>query len=389
MATTKKRKTIPITPSVLTWAMSEAGYTAETLADKLKVSPETVRAWESGEQKPTLTHFRQLATHLKRIPATLLLPRPPSTPSLPVKFRHPPGSTRTELNPVERRYVREAHRIQQTTAWLVRELGDRIPSLPQVNLSTDPERAGTDARRLLTGGANGSFGADWRNASQAFNAWRSQMEEAGVLVFLFTLGKDSCRGFSLWDDAAPIIAINTWWNTQARTFTLFHEYGHLLTRTSSACLEKSGRRSSVEDDDAERWCEQFAAAALIPRTELEGFLRQIGWNGRQITDLDIASRVATRFKVSLRAATLRLIEIRAADWPLYHEIPATSDAKPKGGGGGGGRDRGQIKEDQFGNRAVGLFVRAMDRNLLGRSDVLEYLDVPDAQLDRLHRRAVG
>jgi len=389
MAARKQRSAIPITPAVLTWAMREAGFTAETLAEKLKVSVATVRAWEIGDQKPNLTQFRQLATHLKRIPATFMLPAAPSTPSLQVQFRHPPGSTRTELNPVERRYIREAHRIQQTTAWLVRELGDPVPSLPHADLNTDPERTGTDARRFLTGGENGSFGADWRSGSQAFQTWRTKLEEAGVLVFLFTLGKDSCRGFSLWEDAAPLIAINTWWNPQARTYTLFHEYGHLLTRTASACLEKSGRRSSVEEDQTERWCERFAAAALIPRAELERFSRGAGWSGEQITDLNLAGRVASRFKVSLRAATIRLIEIRAADWSLYNEIPATSDAKPKGGGAAGGRDRGQIKEDQFGSRAVGLFFRAMDRNLLGRSDVLEYLDVPDAQLDRLHRRAVG
>ncbi len=388
MAASKQRSSIPITPSVLTWAMREAGYTAETLADKLNVSAATVRAWESGDQKPTLTHFRQLATHLKRIPAAFFLPQAPSTPSLPVQFRHPPGATRTELNPVERRYIREAHRIQQTTAWLVRELGDPMPSLPRIDLNTDPERAGAEARRFLIGSANGSFGSDWRTGSQAFQAWRTKMEEAGVLVFLFTLGKDSCRGFSLWDDASPLIAINTWWNPQARTYTLFHEYGHLLTRTASACLEKSGGRSSVESDQTERWCERFAAAALIPREQLEPFLHSVRWRGGQITDLNVATRVASRFKVSLRAATLRLIEIHAADWQLYHEIPATSDAKGKGGGGSG-RDRGQIKEDQFGNRTVRLFVRAMDSNLLGRSDVLEYLDVPDAQLDRLQRRTVG
>lgn len=388
MAPKKQRSAIPITPSVLTWAIREAGFTTETLAEKLKVSPATVRAWENDEQKPMLTQFRQLATHLKRIPAMFMLPEPPVTPSLPVQFRHPPAATRTELNPVERRYIREAHRIQHTTAWLVRELGEPVPSLPQVRLSANPEQAGVDARTFLTGSANGSFGADWRNVSQAFQAWRSAVEDAGVLVFLFTLGKDSCRGFSLWDDAAPLIAINTWWSPQARTYTLSHEYGHLLTRTASACLEKSGRRSSVESDPAERWCEQFAAAVLIQRTQLEQFLNSIGWRGEQITDLNIAGRVASRFKVSLRAATIRLIEIHAADWLLYHEIPATSDVKPKGGGGGG-RDRGQIKEDQFGSRAVALFFRAMDRNLLGRSDVLEYLDVPDAQLDRLYRRAVG
>src|SRR5437762_336975 len=119
---------VPITPSVLKWAMVEAGFTVETLAEKLKVTPDTVRGW----------------------------------------------------------------------------LAEAASEPPQVRLGSNVEDAAADARKRLTGSLNGSFGGQWRNESQAFQGWRDVLERSGVLVFVLPLGKDSCRGFSLWDDHAPL-----------------------------------------------------------------------------------------------------------------------------------------------------------------------------------------
>src|SRR4029453_6758459 len=93
-------------------------------------------------------------------------------------------------------------------------------------------------------------------ASQAFRRFRSSLEEQGVLVLLFPIGPESVQGFSVWDDRAPAIAVNTAANHPARIFTLFHEYGHLLTRTSSMCLDAVGTRLAEPTDPAERWCER-------------------------------------------------------------------------------------------------------------------------------------
>src|SRR5207344_1041034 len=97
-------------------------------------------------------------------------------------------------------------------------------------------------------------------------------ESKGILAFQFPMGSDSCRGFSLWDETAPAVAVNTAWNPAARSFTLLHELGHLVTRTSSACLEGWGRRRENEGDQHERWCESFAASVLAPWDQVERFL---------------------------------------------------------------------------------------------------------------------
>jgi len=68
-----KGTSVPITPSVLEWAIKESGYSLAAVAEKIKVPSETLLTWVRGNAEPKLTEFRRLATLLKRTPATFLL----------------------------------------------------------------------------------------------------------------------------------------------------------------------------------------------------------------------------------------------------------------------------------------------------------------------------
>jgi Zn-dependent peptidase ImmA (M78 family) len=219
----------------------------------------------------------------------------------------------------------------------------------------------------------------WPSAAQAFDFWRNAIERLGVTVFVYALGKESCNGFSLWHSVAPVIAVSSAWREEARIFTLFHELGHLVTRSNSACVER--RVSARPRDPVERWCERFAANVLLPRSAVERF---VGATLRSpITEISVASSLARRARISLRAATIRLIELGLASWDLYDEIPPLADNKPEGGGGGGGRNRLAIREDEFGPRGTRLFVEGVRKEVIGRSQAVSYLDIPDTAFDQL------
>ena len=96
--------------------------------------------------------------------------------------------------------------------------------------------------------------------------------------------------------------------------------------------------------------------------------------------------LANRFKTSLRATTIRLIELEVATWNLYDELPVIADNKHGGGGGGGGRVLREIREDQVGRRTADLFHRAVDADVMDRARALAYLDVPDPDFDALAPR---
>src|SRR5438270_250512 len=78
-----------------------------------------------------------------------LLPAPPTTPRPAVAFRTPPGSEPRELNPVERRYLREAARLQWFLSWLAKQLDERRVALQHERIESDPARAAARVRERL------------------------------------------------------------------------------------------------------------------------------------------------------------------------------------------------------------------------------------------------
>lgn len=383
---------VPITPEVLDWAIRTSGYGENEVAEKLGISTSTLKAWLSGAEKPGLTLLRHLAAVLKRPLATFLLPNSPRSATIHVEFRHPPGNPRRHLNAVEATYLREASRLQRGLAWIQSQIGESPVPFPSVSTADDHERVAEEERQRIRVSIEEQL--QWDSSSQALRAWRRAFEERGIVVCFFPMGKNSSRGFSLWNEYAPLLAVNTHWNYQARTFTLLHEYAHLITRTSSSCVGHVSARIRPGEDQVERWCERFAAAFLAPWRAIESLLTQkLRWRfGTQIEDIGIARKLANSFHISVRAMTLRLIDHGVATWDLYRQIPEYVDDK-SGGGGGGGRSRLQIRRDEYGDQAARVMIRGLEKDVLSRTDVLSYLDVADSDLDSLaslmdRRRAI-
>jgi Zn-dependent peptidase ImmA (M78 family) len=384
--------TVPVTPAVVQWAIDESGYTLENLATAIQVPPEKLQAWARGTDRPKLGELRDLAKQLDRPVATFLLPQPPERSLPSVEFRSTPnGGPGRELYPIELRRLREAARLQRILSWIHRELNLPPIQLPHLRTTSDPVVAAAETRRRLRVTIEDQ--RSWTSSHRALGAWRAALEESGVFVFMLSMTEDACRGFSLWDDYAPLIAVHTALTPEARAFTLFHEYAHLLTRTPSACIEapapargvntKGRRRPARHDDPAERWCERFAAAVLLPPDELQDYLATQGVRpGEKVTDLAVVRSVAKQFKASLRAAALSLIGLRRAEWPLYQGLPSGAEQR-KGSGGPFGRTRDELRRDQYGRRTFDAFSAALRRDVVSSGDVLDYLDVsPEAVSER-------
>ena len=369
-----RRTEIPITREVLRWAVAESGMSRAEVSKAAAVDEAEFEAWLHGDTKPSKLQVKRLAAKLHRQVAVFLLPSVPTGTPPQIEFRHPIGQPARSLNAVEHRYLRRARRLQQAHAWLTQELEREPAQLPARQLSAEPEQAAQSIRSHLEISASDQF--QWKTASAAFDAWRGAVEALGVTVVLFPMRADSCRGFSLWDDVSPLIAVNTAWRDEARIFTLFHELGHLITRTNSACSESPATPDSR--DPVERWCEEFAAALLMPRESVSSNAR--------VSDIPTLSRLARQYKVSLRAMAIRLIGVDKASWDLYRKIPPASDAK-SGGGGGTGRNRREIRQDEVGARGTEIFVSAVQRDIISESQALDYLDIPAVEFERLRSDA--
>lgn len=369
-------KLVPATPSVIAWAIRESGYSLRALATMLKVPEEEIGGWTKGKH-PDVAKLQALAAAVERPFSAFLLPHPPASSVPAVKFRSSTTRNPRELNPEERRRIREAARLQQVISWLTRELEMAAPDIP----SSSTKAAIDDVAQAIRARLNVSLATQqsWSSSAEALREWREAVERLGVLVLMLPMGEESCRGFSIWDDAAPLIAINTAWLPEARVFTMFHELVHLATRTNSACAEDAAPRSIIGGDRVERWCERVAAAIAVPEEALSRVLAEVsGGSTKRTADLSTVSRIASRFRVSRRAAALRLIESKRATWGLFKSIPPHSEQVMRGGGGPG-RTRAEIRRQRYGQRTLALFHEALRQDVLGPADVVDYLDVsPDA-----------
>jgi Zn-dependent peptidase ImmA (M78 family) len=374
---------VPITPAVLEWAIREAGSTTSQAAEQLRVPEVTLQAWLEGRERPGMTDLRRLAAVLRRPLATFLLPAPPVSPTAHVDFRHPVGVDRATFDPRERLTIRTATRVQRTVSWALRELGRPPVALPSTTIRSAPDAIATQMRRMLVERSPEPFPARG-TASDAQTWWRAALEEVGALVFFLPVGEGSARGFSIWDDHAPLVVVNTFWRPEARIFTMLHELGHLVTRSNSACLEQGHGPRRPPEDPAERWCEAFAAQVLVPEHELvEVLTSKHGWRkGRLVRELAVGHAIGRHFKVSTTAAVLRMIGIGAATWALYRSIPREADLK-RGGGGGSGETRSRSRLRQYGRRTTRVLLEAMNADILGKDDVLGYLRVGEHELSEM------
>lgn len=342
-------RTVPVTPAVLTWAIEEDGRSLQDLADAVGVDVELLRAWTEGEAQPTVGQTSDLAQALGRPRSLFLLPAPPSKAGLPPSFRHPPGASADAAPPADvLRTMRRARRVQHAASWALR---DEPPAeVPSASLDILPAVAAEAASGWL-GWPEPAYADEW-------TAWRERrraLQERDVLVFSLSLGRRTVRGFSAWDDRAPLIVVNSTGNPPpVRSFTLMHELGHLLLRSDAACAPTEGGR--VPDADVERWCESFAAALLMPLSTIGRVVEQTVAAGP--AGIPSVRTLARACWVSHRAAALRLIELGFARRDLYAEVEAVfRPGEPAGGGQGERRHEARLRE--YGERPLQLVLGSL------------------------------
>jgi Zn-dependent peptidase ImmA (M78 family)/transcriptional regulator with XRE-family HTH domain len=373
---------VPITGTILAWARDEAGLTVADLAVATGVEAATVAAWESGDALPSSGQFTQLVGVLRRPSALFFLPAPPRLSGLPTSLRSAPGLAGHTLSQDEVRQLRWARRIQQMASWVLREEERSPVVLPRSSIAYDSEQAAAEVRRFLDVSVARQLA--WRDTSEALRAWRTAVESRAVLVFQLQLGKSGIRGFSAWDDRAPIVAVNSAYHVTARIFTLFHELGHMVTRTDAACL-----RFVVPNDsqpEVERWCERFAAELLLPADTVREVAARMGVTDATPTDdIETARRIANRFKVSTRATSLRLQELQLAPQRFYEalEVRLSQYDWSSSGGGGGGQPRVEKRLGQLGYRAPEILIAAKESGRITQADLCDYLNLTTGQVDDL------
>jgi Zn-dependent peptidase ImmA (M78 family) len=206
---------------------------------------------------------------------------------------------------------------------------------------------------------------------------------------------EEMRGFAIAEQPLPVIVINGQDRGAGRTFTMFHELGHIV-------LGQSVIENQVEPGDAmpaperaiERFCNRMAASALMPRNVLlaEAIVAakvplRSGWSDEEIESL------ARRYGVSREAMLVRLVELgqvtnavwqaKRAQYARQREEVAEEEE-----GGGFAPYRYQVL-GYIGRAFARLVLQGYHSNQLTLSAASGYLGVQAKYVPPLERAAFG
>jgi Zn-dependent peptidase ImmA (M78 family)/transcriptional regulator with XRE-family HTH domain len=375
-----------IKPELLVWARQAAGLGLDAAAAKLRVPEDRLRSWETGEARPTIAQLRMAAKVYKRPLAIFYLPEPPLDFQPLRDYRRVPDAQLGQLSPELLAVIRRAHAIREAALEL-RELADEpVSPAPKLDReTTDAEQYGADARALL--GVTLAQQAAWRDPRRALNAWLDAISQLDVLVLQAqSIAIQEMRGFSISTDRLPVVVLNGADFPRGRIFTLLHEFAHVLLHADGVCDALPRRQARGPTDEIEVFCNQVAAAALMP---LDAFRSEPSLQDppadRRWSEDTIGS-LSEKYSTSREAVVRRLYSIGLADWDFLQEKEAEYRAAYKAfreeqkrkrheEERSGGPSYYRMKVRDLGRGFIESALDAYYRRAITGSDLSEYLEI--------------
>lgn len=386
-----------ITASVLEWARKSAGLTPGDAARKVssKTTPETILAWEAGDDQPTIPQLRKLAQAYRRPLSVFFLPNPPKDFQPMHDFRRLPGEVANTYSPALMRELRLATERRELALELFEDL-DEVPQKFTLTASLDgePERIGAVIREALGVTIAEQTAGHARQNSFAF--WRRKIEALGVLVFQAErVELSEMLGFSIAQSVLPVIGVNRK-NKRGRVFTSLHEFAHLVLRRSGICDIEEDYQRPPEEQRIEIFCNAVAGAALLPADELLATpLVAAKGDGRSDFTVEELDALANRYGVSALVVMRRLLTLRRTSKHFYEEkqrtyraIYARHDRQERESHEGQEMARNMPRETvgKLGSPFVRLVLENYYRERITLSDVSDYLGVKVRHVPRIEEQ---
>ena len=262
--------------------------------------------YELGEMNPTLKQLNKLG-NLYKVPRWVFiaenLPQQYQLNKSVPAFRQFANSNPEIFDePKVRIIIAMVERFREQIIELREDMGEPIElfSSPHIPENMTPKEAAFKIRKWLK-----------LNDYHDFNKLKEKLEQKGVFIFLTSKYKDwsfidksLLRGLALYHSTLPIIVINDSDSRKARSFTLFHELGHLIKK-QNAINNWEHQLDLLED-----WCDDFSGNVLMPEDEITSI-------SNNINDISSIKNHALRFKVSAYAFLVRIRRLNLINHDTY------------------------------------------------------------------------
>lgn len=270
-----RKDIISVKPEVFEWLRESAGYSLEEVS---KIIGRPIKIEDRDKPKElefNITELRRLAKEFRRQFVCFLLDEVPESNMLEEKKIYYRSNTQTTIRKYsyESKIINLANRKARYLQSIIQDIIKKKVSIPEYNIDDDPELIGNKEREEFT---LRSDNAVYKTPKDRFNSIRRFIEDKGIYVFKFSLPLDVIRGFSL-VERPYIIVINSKDTIKGKIFTLLHEYAHILVRESAYCyldIDNDINNNNNNRNGIEVWCNRFAAAFLMPLSEISYYLKE-------------------------------------------------------------------------------------------------------------------
>jgi Zn-dependent peptidase ImmA (M78 family) len=293
-----------IKAELLIWARESARISIGEAARKLKIIPEKLEDWETGKSRPSMSQLRKLGELYQRPIAVFYLPEKPLDFKPLRDFRRIPDMLGYRDERKINFNIRSSAYKREIALRLSEELYGSVPDFQyKISLTEDPEEIGNYIRKVLMIGNDTQ--SSWKEEYEAFNAWRSAIENLGVLIFQCTdVDLYDMRGFSICEYPLPAICLNIKDSVRGRIFTLLHEFCHLMLHVGGICDIDEDFERYDDEQNMEIFCNHVAGAALIPKSALLNVIEGAAidqWSDEELTIL------SKQFKTSKEVVLRRIL----------------------------------------------------------------------------------
>ena len=304
-----------VNPQMLVWARSETPF--KTLESVEEIAPsitaKNLEAWEKGDDYPSITEAKKLASLYKLPFATFYLSEEPARKVKRYTDRRTLKGFYSEN--ISYALWSEIQRIESNRDSIVEFTEDEtpvraIPSIP----NDDVIEIATAIRAYL--GLDTPLRSKTAYGANPFNYYRHIVERNNIIVAQVSgVDIEEMKGLSIYFDSYPIIAINNKDYDRSKVFSLFHELAHIFRRSSSLCTIDMDEHS----DQEETICDRIAAAALMPEEAFKQIANECITRIGAVNSICI-DRIAGRFGVSTISALRRMHETKVISRKLFFDL---------------------------------------------------------------------
>ncbi len=345
---------VKISSEVLRKLRENSGYTIQEVAKKLGTSELKIEDIEKGKDTLTLTQIKKLAEIYKCPLAAFFSDTISVLPSL-TDFR---------INR-NKRLTPDVYFAKRRAYYLLKELEQittRESLIPQFPSHIEPEELADKFRIKIQMKIIKN-----KKPREILKFYKREIENKMFIpVIEYPLKADDIRAFSILSRVS-IIVLNEDDEPQVKMFSLFHEIGHLLRRSSGIC---SIEMEPEQKEDIETFCNKFAANLLVPSEDLKGEIRRqniVKFNIDRITEL------SEIYGVSKQVIMLRLLWLGYIDSKQYYKFKSIYEKPIE-------KKYGRRNWDEvFLNRTGEIIVKevkqAYEKGALSFADVIEILGI--------------